>query len=317
MLKQPWVSASTSEGGRWGIGCDACSQANAAGQLHLSRMELATFSCQTPRKDLLRKHQATAQHQKSVLQALGVDLGPRGTPLLGAPSLEAFNEVLAQVLRGESMRAMDQGGTGDRMKNMRFCLLEALMEEDRAFIRRAKTMVLLRDERRGRLVVRYAACTGDLETRRGTVAVMRDYDSPTADNIVKATRQAFKQFCTHRAGRPRSMPALPAPEVDRDLLQHMRQITEMLVSDSAASELLAAEISRGRRGKAESDGAFTPNVKVVGRDFAHCARWVLKKPWLADKNLAALFERTVWHETSRDPDHRQKRRLPAMVPRVL
>lgn len=299
-LNQPWISARQHEDGRWGIGCEVCSQAHKASKgLHLIRTDMATFSCVTARKDLWKKHQASVQHKKSVLQALGVNLGPTGGPLVGAPPLEVFNEVLAHVQRGESMRRMDQGGSGDRIKNVRFCLLEAVNEGHREFLRRAKTMVLLRDERHGRLLLRYAACTTDLDTRKGTLAVMRDYDSPTAANLVRATKQAFKQFCTARLGKPRSI-GLELPKLDSDLFHHLRRITQMLVSDGAASELLAGEVSRGRRGSdgTGEDNALTPNVLLVGRDLAHCARHVLKKPWQADTHLSNLFETTVWHRNS-------------------
>ena len=299
-LQQPWVSARVQDG-RWGIGCEVCNRALNSGQLHLhaKRAEFATFSCQATRKDLLRKHQLSLQHQKSVLLALGVNLGPNGAPLLGAPPLELFKQVLVQVQRGQSTRSIDNGGSGERVKNIKFCLLEAMLEADRAFMKRAETLVLLRDERHGRLLLRYAVCTRDLETRRGTLAVMRDYDSPTADNLVKATKRGFKQFCTLRLGKPRTMSGLPGPEVDRELLHHMRMITEMFVNDSASSELLAADISRGRRGNTDGDEeAFTPNVKLVGRDLAHCARRVLEKPWKAEEHLSNLFEGTVWHKHS-------------------
>ena len=277
-LGQPWVSAREQDG-RWGVGCEVCSRALNSGQLHVhsTRAEFATFSCQSIRKDILKKHQASLQRQKSVLLALGVNLGPNGAPLLGAPPLELFKQVLAQVQRGESLRSIDAGGTGDRMKNIKFCLLESMMEADREFMKRAAALVLLRDERHGRLLLRYAACTRDLETRRGTLAVMRDYDSPNAENLVKATKRGFKQFCTRRLGKPRTMSGLPAPELDRELLHRMRMITEMFVNDSASSELLAADISRGRRCNTDGEEeAFTPNVKIVGRDLAHCARHVLK-----------------------------------------
>ena len=39
------------------------------------------------------------------------------------------------------------------------------------------------------------------------------------------------------------MTGLEEPEVDCDALHHMRMITEMLVNDSASSELLAGEVS--------------------------------------------------------------------------
>jgi hypothetical protein len=103
----------------------------------------------------------------------------------------------------------------------------------------------------------------------GTLGVLRDYGSPAAENLVKATERAYKQFCTHRLGEPRTMTGLEEPEVDRDLLHHMRLTTDMLVNDSASSELLAGEVSRGRRGSESglpASEAFTPNVKIVGRD---------------------------------------------------
>ena len=160
-------------------------------------------------------------------------------------------------------------------------------------------MVLHRDERHGRLLLRFAACNRNLEVRWGTVGVMRDYGSPTAENLVKATQKGYTQFCTHRLGKPRTMTGLKEPEVDHDLLHHMRMITEILVNDSASSELLAGEVGRGRRGSESGlKEAFTPNVRIVGRDLAHCARHVLKKPWQADPTLSNLFETAIWHKTS-------------------
>jgi hypothetical protein len=96
------------------------------------------------------------------------------------------------------------------------------------------------------------------------------------------------------------MPGLKEPKTDHHLLRHMRLITEMLVSDGASSELLAADVCRGLQSRAEDakDEAFTPNVKIVGRDLAHCARHVLRKPWQADPHIATLFDTTVWHKTS-------------------
>ena len=303
-LNEPWINVRGENAeGQWGLGCRVCNQALKSSS-HLVRADLATFKSVTvPRLDLLKKHQASAQHQKSVMQYLDIELGPTGLSLLGAPPLHVFTEALAGLQKGDSARRMDLGGTGDRVRNIRFCLFEALAEVNREFMGRAATMVLMRDERHGRLLLCFAACTDTLETRHGTLAVMRDYDSPTAENLVKATKQAFKQFCTLRLGKPRSAVGLEEPKTDDHLLRHMRHITEMLVSDGASSELLAADVCRGRRGCVDEDcgndgEAFTPNVKIVGRDLAHCARHVLRKPWQADSHLAALFDATVWHKTS-------------------
>jgi len=90
------------------------------------------------------------------------------------------------------------------------------------------TMVLLRDEKHGRLLLRFAYCTRNLEVRRGTLGALRNYGSgsPTAENLVKATERAYTQFCTHRLGKPRTVTGLEQPEADSDLLHHMRMITE-------------------------------------------------------------------------------------------
>ena len=92
------------------------------------------------------------------------------------------------------------------------------------------------------------------------------------------------------------MTGLEEPEVDDHLLDHMRRITDMIVNGSASSELLAGEVSRGRRGsESVLAEAYTPNVKIVGRDLAHCARHALKKPWRADPTSKNLFETAIWH----------------------
>ena len=92
------------------------------------RTDMATFSCTNTRKDALQKHQASRQHKKSVLEELGVQVGPNGNPLVGAPPFEVLSEVLAKLQSGTSARKIDRGGTGDRLRNIRFCLLEAKQE---------------------------------------------------------------------------------------------------------------------------------------------------------------------------------------------
>ena len=67
---QPWISAKENEGvsGGFGIGCEVCFRMLDMNRALFCRTEMATCSCTTTRKDLLRKHQATQQHQKSVFQ---------------------------------------------------------------------------------------------------------------------------------------------------------------------------------------------------------------------------------------------------------
>ena len=106
---------------------------------------MATFSCTSTHTKIYKKRQLSQQHKKSVLQELGFQLGPKGKPLVGALPSEVFREALAKLQNGISARKMDRGGSGDRLWNVRFCLLDAKHEKDRDFIKSAATMVLHRD----------------------------------------------------------------------------------------------------------------------------------------------------------------------------
>jgi hypothetical protein len=73
------------------------------------------------------------------------------------------------------------------------------------------------------------------------------------------------------------------PKLDRELAKHLQERIEVIVTDSAANELLAGDIGRGRReGHAEDLDAtasaqpdlraqltetLTPNLILIGRDL--------------------------------------------------
>ena len=138
-------------------------------------------------------------------ESYGVQVGPNGIPLVWTPPFDVFGGVLAKLQSGSSARNIDRGGTGDRLRNIRFCELEAKQQRGRDFMNSFATMVLLRDERHCILLLRFAVCTRNLEVRRCTLGVVRDYGSPAAEFLVNATERAYKQFCTHRLGKPRTM----------------------------------------------------------------------------------------------------------------
>ena len=99
-LSEPWINAREDADGQWGLGCQVCNLAMHSSS-HMVRTDMATFKCVTlPRLDVLKKHQASAQHQKSVMQGLDVD----GRAVLGAPPLHVFTEALAGLQSGESAR---------------------------------------------------------------------------------------------------------------------------------------------------------------------------------------------------------------------
>ena len=62
-----------------GNGREVCCRMLERNQALFLFTEIATFSRTTTRKDTLRKHQASGQHQKSVLEELGPRLAPMAT----------------------------------------------------------------------------------------------------------------------------------------------------------------------------------------------------------------------------------------------
>ena len=94
------------------------------------------------------------------------------------------------------------------------------------------------------------------------------------------------------------MTGLEEPEVDRDLLHHMRLITETLVHDSAWSELLAGTSTKA--GEAVSQVLQRPSLQM---SIWWAETWPIalgvssKKPWQAIPTLSNLFETTIWHKT--------------------
>ena len=109
-LDQQWISAKENKMvcGGFGIGCEVvCCRMLGRNEALFVRTEMATFSCTNTRKDALRKHQASRQHEKSVLEELGGPIGPSGNPLVGALPFEVFSEVFAKLQSGMSARKID------------------------------------------------------------------------------------------------------------------------------------------------------------------------------------------------------------------
>ena len=66
-----------------------------------------------------------------------------------------------------------------------------------------------------------------------------------------------------------------------------------MVTDAAASELLAGDLERGRRSFADENGRSNlTGVKLIGRDVAHASTRLLKRPFQACEALKSIM--TEW-----------------------
>ena len=181
------------------------------------------------------------------------------------------------------------GVTSDKRIKMRWALTEAILARNRKMLADCQSMTLLRDERKGRLLLRFRAVLRDsLSTVSGCFGLLPV--SGSADSIALATDTLMESFCTVRRHPPRASCVTEA-SVDQALLQHLRKSVTIIVTDAASSEQLATDLQRGRREFADESGQATmTNVKLVGRDAAHASTRLLKRPFQACAELKCIMQ---------------------------
>ncbi|CAK9097012.1 Uncharacterized protein SCF082_LOCUS45530 [Durusdinium trenchii] len=177
---------------------------------------------------------------------------------------------------------------------MVWCLHEALLQSEQNALRSSVTISLARDARRSRLMVRFGSCSNLFKIRVGLLGVERG-GGDRAGQIVESTRAIITRFCSKWAKPPRWFNG-PEPFFDKELFQMVCDKVEIVMSDAAANELLAGQVSRGRRDtrlEADNVEVLTPNLLLVGRDKAHAFRKVLQRPYLADGFLNTVMENHI------------------------
>ena len=78
-----------------------------------------------------------------------------------------------------------------------WCVSEAIKEYDRQVLTSARAVALFRDERKGRLAMRYKAVDADLAESSGSLGQERDFGTG-ATNITAATQRIISRMCTLR-----------------------------------------------------------------------------------------------------------------------
>ncbi|CAK8999692.1 Uncharacterized protein SCF082_LOCUS6168, partial [Durusdinium trenchii] len=126
---------------------------------------------------VLRKHNLD-RHEKSRAHQMA-----SASEVIGAPPVDAFKDCLQGLMQGQSAR---QGGvSSDKKTRMRYALSEAIISRNRKLISDAETLSLMRDERKGKLLVRFRAVCQDLTTVSGVLGFQEVAGS--AESIALAT----------------------------------------------------------------------------------------------------------------------------------
>ena len=87
----------------------------------------------------------------------------------------------------------------DKTSQMRWCLSEAVLSLGRDRLKVAKAISVMRDERKGRLLLRYRAALADLTVTSGVLGYV--YTEGFSDSIAQAPTQSVSDFCTRFDGR--------------------------------------------------------------------------------------------------------------------
>jgi hypothetical protein len=268
LSKGCWLASATVDG-VWGLGCIVCSAHNLPGPF-------GTFTWRGVNDEVLKiqkldKHQTSQEHRRAVAAYFGVkDL------CLAAPPAAEMLEQCRSLMKGGAVF----GST--KLTAMTWCLREAVLDIDRDFVRRAKTLCICRDDRAGRLLMRFVGATTNLDVRSGVLGIGTLHrEKPDADMLVAATKAVFEEFCTPRKDapthgdgpyhieRPANKTATSSSSLDVELLEHLKNIVEVIAVDEAADEAKAVDIGRGRRSSALELEPITPNLKFTARDKAH------------------------------------------------
>ena len=268
------------------VGCAACALAEAGGPW-------ASFDLQPQNVSAwkVKKHEATKTHLAAE-EAFSVSKSVATSTSFAAP-LKEFEDSLAHMRAGGSSRA--GGCSSDRKDNVRWAISEAVLDRTRRWLQQAESIALCRDERKGRLLIRYRACLSDLRVVEGVLG-FKSMDG-AADSIAACTLKAIEELCHPMLYPPRSCPQAVTEAVSYkpEVARRIQERTSILVTDAAAPELLASDVLRGKRAYAETCERRKdfPNVTIVGRDAAHASTRLLKRPFQHHPDLQSILEEFV------------------------
>ena len=221
----------------------------------------------------LKKHAANIRHSAAAAAFIS------GIPDLAVhcPPAGNFKQAALDISGGAPI-----GGSVRR--RLVWCVSEAIKEHDRQALTSARAVALFRDERKGRLAMRYKAVDADLTESSGTLGQERDFGTG-ATNITAATQRIITRMCTRFGSAPIStVEPIRLPR----LLEHIRHTVLCITVDSAADEVLSGEMMRCTA-LSGTQMALTPNLKFVIRDKAHASRRIISRPWAADAYLKDII----------------------------
>ena len=266
-----WLDSNWAKG--LGVGCKVCRAAgfttNPFGAYEV-RSKVCMQVC------VFQKHAQCAAHTAAVTAFLAGTLDGARLSVM-SPTWDVFKQVADAIVAGGNLESAHS-----THRRIMWCLKEALCDDDREALKSARAISLFRDERKGRLAVRYRAVNQNLDEFSGTLGQERDFGTG-ATKITEATARIMERMCTKCSCAPHYN-CSATPTLIPSLLAHVRERVMCVTVDSAGDELLASEMMR-TKSLAQTEKALTPNLKFILRDAAHASRRIISRPWNADPYL--------------------------------
>ncbi len=162
----------------------------------------------------LRRHHHCKAHVGQVMNHVGLTVGPSGVPTATAPTAIEFISVWKAASDG-SLHV--DGMQETKASQLQTCIMNALREKDRAFVQKATTLVLVRDESKSRALIRARGATALLESRAVVVGMRKYSQGSDFLDITATTAELVDDFCGG----------------NMELAAHFRSITEGVCVDAA------------------------------------------------------------------------------------
>ena len=293
-----WLGKVKNDNGDVLVGCKVCKKSLATNPNWKCPWSIFTIPVQKLRLSSLRSHMHSKKHKFAMsnfaIQCLhgsgDTSTSSASSPIhLAAPATEVFRDVWEKA--GLHQDKIKRGPS----EKMMWCLSEVLKANTRRFLEDADCIGLIRDERHGRLLIRYRAVKG-LDLQCGVLGQAKNFGTGH-ENIGQATINLVRQALEANSGAPRASRhrLLSKPQQD-ELSQRLTKRTtavlekvEMLCVDSASDELLSGQVMRyGPQNDSTRNNGVTPNLKLVIRDATHAARRCSQKPEASDPFIAEL-----------------------------
>ena len=294
-----WLGNVTNNAGDLMVGCKVCKEVLSANPNWTCPWSTFSIPIQKLRLTGLKTHMGSKKHlvamnhlatQTTTASSSSSSTSESSGVTAAAPSLDDFRSVWERAGLGQVKIKRFQSS------KMMWCLSEVLKARTRKVLENADCIGLVRDERQGRLLIRYRAVKG-LDLHCGVLGQAKNFGTGHV-NLEKATVDLVKQAlqpCTEAPKTSTFKPSRSQVELSRRLAERTTAVlekVEMLCVDSASDELLSGQVMRyGSENNSSHKDGVTPNLKLVIRDATHAARRCSHKPEASDSFLATLAKK--------------------------